>query len=191
MTGFILGKIINSFKTEKGNEVVIRYPKREDLNELTKYINALSKEDTFMSFSGEVITIDEEKKILENMLKDIELGDKIVLCAFVNDKLIGVCNIDRNMRQRTRGLHVGIFGVSVAVDFRGEGISYKLAKTAIEEAKHKISGLKIITLIVFGANQIAINLYKKLGFKECGRLPDGLLYKGDYMDEVRMYLELD
>ena len=43
--------------------MVIRYPKWEDLEELTRYINKLSSEDTFVTFSGEEIKKEEEAKL--------------------------------------------------------------------------------------------------------------------------------
>lgn len=48
---FTTGKIIKKFKTKKGKEIVIRYLKWEDLDELTRYVNDLSKEDTFVNLS--------------------------------------------------------------------------------------------------------------------------------------------
>ncbi len=48
----------------------------------------------------------------------------------------------------------------------------------------------MIILNVYGKNLKAQNLYKKIGFKECGRLKKGLLYKGKYIDDIKMYKEL-
>jgi len=50
---FIPGLIVKKFISKKGKEIIIRYPKWEDLEELTRYANKLSKEDTFVTFSGE------------------------------------------------------------------------------------------------------------------------------------------
>jgi RimJ/RimL family protein N-acetyltransferase len=52
-----------------------------------------------------------------------------------------------------------------------------------------ILGQKVV-LDVFSINGNAQNLYKKLGFKETGRLPKRILYRGSYIDETKMYLEL-
>jgi hypothetical protein len=50
MSNFIPGKVIKTFITKKDTEVTIRYPKWEDLDEMTRYINEISKEDTFVTF---------------------------------------------------------------------------------------------------------------------------------------------
>ena len=52
---FMPGQIVKKFFSKKGKEMIIRYPKWEDLEEFTLYINKLSYEDTFITFSGEEI----------------------------------------------------------------------------------------------------------------------------------------
>ncbi|MFN4212837.1 MAG: GNAT family N-acetyltransferase [Microgenomates group bacterium] len=187
---FIPGKVVKTFVTKKGKEVIIRYPKWEDLDQLTFYINKLSVEDTFILFSGEKITKEEEGKTLANWFLAMEKGDKVVLGCFYQEKLVGIANVDRNLDKRKRGRHIGGLGISVAEEFRGEGIGFVLAKTIIEEAKKKIAGLKMIILDVFEINKVAQNLYKKLGFIEYGRLKGGILYKGNFIDEQKMVFYL-
>ncbi len=57
----------------------------------------------------------------------------------------------------------------------------------LAEAKNNIANIRIISLGVFGSNSLAINMYKKFGFKEFGRLPEGVFRKGEYDDHVYMY----
>jgi len=187
---FALGQIVKKFFSKKGKEMVIRYPKWEDLEELTRYINKLSCEDTFVTFSGEEIKKEEEAKVLSEWFYGMEIGDKVVLGCFYNDKLVGLANVDREKSNRKRSLHVGTFGISVEKEFRGEGVGYELGKTIIEEAKKRIAGLKMIILDVYSLNTTAQNLYKKLGFKDAGCLSKTILYRGQYIDEIKMYLEL-
>lgn len=185
---FIPGKVVKTFETEKGHEVVVRYPRWEDLDKLTNYINALSQEDTFIRFSGETITVAEESEFLAGWFKRIDLSNGVMLCGFVADNLAGACGIERNEIQRQRSRHAGIFGIAVARQFRGEGIGYELARATIDEAKKMIPGLRLLTLDVFGKNVVAQGLYRKLGFEEVGRIPEAILYKGEYTDNVIMYL---
>ncbi len=49
---------------------------------------------------------------------------------------------------------------------------------------------EIITLEVFSINTKAYELYKKVGFKENGRLEKGLKRNGRYYEELEMYLDL-
>lgn len=188
---FIPGKIVKTFTTKKGKEIVIRYPKWEDLEELTFYVNKLSKEDTFVIFSVEKITKEEEGKTLASWFLAMEKGDKVVLGCFYQEKLVCLANVDRNLDSRKRGRHIGGLGISVEKEFRGEGIGFELAKTIIAEAKKKIAGLKMIILDVFEPNKIGQNLYKKLGFKEYGRLSQGVFYEEEYADEIKMVYYLN
>jgi len=48
----------------------------------------------------------------------------------------------------------------------------------------------MVILDVFSLNTQAQNLYKKLGFKKAGSLPKKILYRGQYIDDIKMYLEL-
>ena len=50
--------------------------------------------------------------------------------------------------------------------------------------------MNIVSLTVFSDNNPAISFYKKVGFKEWGRLPNGLFRKNRFSDSVKMYKEL-
>lgn len=190
MTNFIPGKVVKTFLAKEGNKTIVRYPKWEDLNLLTCYINKLSEEDTFINLSGEKITKEEEAKFLADLFVSMEFLSKVFLCCFVKEKLVAICSIVRNERARKRGKHAGLFAITIAKEYRGQGIGYQLAKITIKEAKQKMTGLKIITLNVFHKNKIAQKLYEKLGFKQVGRIPKAILYKNKYIDKIIMYLKL-
>ena len=138
----IPGKIVKKFISKKGKEIVIRYPKWEDLDEFTRYINKLSQEDTLIIFSGEEIKKEEEAKTLSQWFYQMEIGDKVVLGCFYGNKLVAVANVDRDFSDLKRSRHVGIFGISVEKEFRGEGVGYELGKAIIEEVKKEDQGIK-------------------------------------------------
>ena len=50
-----LGTVIREFKSKKGNNVIIRTPMWEDLDDILTFANALSKEDTFVLLNGETL----------------------------------------------------------------------------------------------------------------------------------------
>lgn len=50
--------------------------------------------------------------------------------------------------------------------------------------------MKVLILDVFDTNKVAKELYKKIGFKEAGKIPKGIRKKGKYIDLVKMALEL-
>ncbi len=96
MNAFLPGKNISTLVSKKGNKATIRYLKREDLDNLTEYINKISAEDTYINFSGEKISKKEESEFLTNVFKDIKSGDRVVLAVFSNGKPIGVCEVNRD-----------------------------------------------------------------------------------------------
>lgn len=184
------GIVVYSFKTKNGEDAVIRYPTIGDVAKMTKYINTLSTEDVYVTFSGEQISYNDEYAYIEDQLRKIQKGEVVKLVCEVNGKMVAIADIYRNLQSRRRSWHIGIFGLSVSKEYRGNGIGYELARVTIEEAKKYILGLRMITLSVYGPNDVAKNLYIKLGFKEHGLLPKGIWYKNTYIDEIWMYLEV-
>lgn len=181
-----MSKVIFKGQTADGIPYIIRYPKRTDLQELWRYINELSKEQTFISFQGEEITLKDERSFLNDALKKIRERKGLMLIAESESKIIGVSDVRMGVRISS---HIGTFGISIAKDFRGKGIGKKLIKTIIAESK-KLAGIKIIELECFASNTAACELYKSCGFKEYGRLPKGLSHKGSYVDDILMYYEI-
>lgn len=177
-------KIAYSGKTKDGVDFVLRYPKPEDLEKLLEFINELSAEETFIRYQGEVITLEQEKEYLDKLLKDINAGKAVELLLFIGDKLAGNAGVVLKTLNQS---HVGLFGISLLKEFRGMGLGKLFMEKVIEEAKNKLPGLKTIELSCFINNEAAINLYKRFGFNEFGRLPEGLRRKGQYFEQVFMF----
>lgn len=181
-------KIVYQGKTKIGKEIIVRYPQLGDEKEMWRYINELSKEKTFVRFQGEEITLEEEIKYLKNQLELIEKKQSVKLLAFSNNILIGITEI--NMRDKTEK-HVGILGISIAKDFRGEGLGKILMELVLKEAKKELPDLKIVTLEVYSTNDIAKNLYQQCGFIKYGILPNGITRGGNYEDAILMYKNIN
>jgi RimJ/RimL family protein N-acetyltransferase len=178
------GQIVYQGQTERDIDIIIRYPKKEDIKSLLEFINSLSKEQTFIRLQGEQLTLDEEIKYLEDQIKKIENNQTIKLLAFHKDKLVGAADI--NLLDKIEN-HVGIFGITVAKNFRDKRIGKLLMKLVFQEAKKNIKQLKIVTLGVFANNPVAFNIYKKFGFVEYGMLPKGIKHKNIFVDHIYMY----
>lgn len=183
-------KILTTFTTKTGQEAVIRYAELSDAENLTNFINNFSLEDRFTRFSGEQLSLEEEKEYIQSEVKAIAAGDAVKLFCYVNQQLAGVCDIHRDTSLLTRKRHAGVLGLIVGKDFRGQGIGQQLMSTTIEEAQKHISGLRMVKLDCFATNVPALSLYQKLGFREVGRIPKSLFYKNQYVDEVIMIHEL-
>jgi RimJ/RimL family protein N-acetyltransferase len=179
--------IIFETKTKSGKTVSFRYPTIDDVQILTDYINTISSEKSFITFQGEQQTLEEETKWLKDKLEKIDKKECVYLLGFIDNKLVGCSEIEMKSLVKK---HVGSFGISVAKEFRGNGAGEKLMEAVIKESIRKLPDLKIIQLDCFANNPVAQNLYKKLGFVEYGRLPNGLKRKGEFVDEILMYKKI-
>lgn len=177
-------KVIKSFKSKKGSTVVIRYPKWEDLDAVTEYVNALIEEDTFLMLP-EKQTRKSEASWMAKTFDDIENNKKIHIVAEVNGQYAGNCEIRIHERRQA---HVGDIGISIAAQYREEGIGYELLSTLIGEGKKK--GLRLLIIHCFENNDRALHIYEKLGFKKSGTVPGVYAYKGNFIGEVTLYLPL-
>lgn len=181
---FTEGQVIAFGHTKHGQELIIRVPKLTDVSVLQKFISAVIKEDTYISTSR-VPSIKEETNFVRSRLQHLRTQDGVYLTAWVGKQLAGVCGIDRRGAS-TRTCHRGGFGITVAKKFRGQGVGRQIALATLDAAQTAVLGLRLIELEVFANNSAAIGLYKKLGFKQYGRLPGGLKFKGKYVDEIFM-----
>ncbi len=177
-------KIVARLQLNNGKEVVFKYPQIEDALEMMNYFNGLSKEQTFITFQGEQISLEFEQKRLKELLQKIKNKMAIQILVFCNSQVIAIS--DLIMRERAEK-HIGSFGITVAKEFRGLGIGRKLMQTVIDEAISRIPQLKILVLGVFSDNPIAQNMYKKMGFIEYGSLPQGVMHKGHLDNHIYMY----
>lgn len=178
------GKIIFQGETKTGRKLTIRYIKSDDVQILTDFINKASQEKTFITFQGEILSIEDEEKYVQSKIEAINKKEGVTLLAFIENNLVGSSGIELETKIKS---HQGVFGIIIDHDYRGEGIGKNLMTVVIKEAIKNIKGLKIITLEVFGNNPIAHSLYKKMGFREFANLPQGLQYRGNFVDEILMY----
>jgi ribosomal protein S18 acetylase RimI-like enzyme len=182
-----LGKVVFEGKTEKGLAVLIRYPRKEDLSELHRYINELSKEQTFIRYQGVQISLEDERGYLKTLLQNLKNFKEVKLLVFHQGELIGISDI--TLREFAMS-HLGVFGITVAKNFRNMGVGKLLMKLVLEEAEKNLAVLRIIRLGIFANNPIAKELYETFGFKECGRLPEVFHHKESYVDEIIMFKKI-
>lgn len=108
--------------------------------------------------------------------------------AFDGDRLIGKLIIDA-LPYPSLAHTFWIHAVYVHPDGRGSGASSALLRAAMESARAQ--GASRVALWVNGVNAHARRLYERLGFREAGRIPEGIRVDGVYVDDVLMALKLD
>ena len=180
-------KVVFEGKSDKGVDIIIRYPIKDDAKTMYEYINTLSTERTFIRFQGEQVSLEHETKFLNSQLERIAKEESVQLHVLSGNKIIGISEID--MKDKVER-HVGALGISIAKEYRGQGIGSLLMKLVIEEAIKNIPQLRIITLGVFSNNSLAKDMYKKFGFVEYGNLPSGVKLGDKYVGHIYMYKKL-
>ena len=177
-------RIVYQGKTAKGLDIIVRYPQLGDETEMCRYINELSQEKTYVRFQGEEISLENETNYLSEQLKRIEARTATTLFVFKGDRLIAIADV--NMLDKTEK-HLGVLAISVAKDYRGDGIGTLLMQSLLKEALKALPELKIVTLDVYQANVVAQKLYKDAGFAEYGKLPNGVSRSNAFEDRILMY----
>ena len=79
--------------------------------------------------------------------------------------------------------HIGVLGMGVASDWRGQGIGARLIEAALEASSELFEQVE---LHVFASNERARALYRKAGFVEQGCRRGGRKHAGLYDDDIIM-----
>ena len=140
-------------------------------NDVEKYVEWISSPivSDGMGNTSNILTESLDKEFIEKALKN---GDKcFAIILLKNDELIGNCSI--YVKNTNDG--VAELGIFIGDEkFRNNGYG--------QEALN----LNSVYLSVFSFNDVAINCYKKIGFKEAGRLRENYFLNGKYYDVVYM-----
>ena len=178
------GEVHARLALSDGQTAILRGPNWNDLDDLTDYINGLVAEGAQIT-KTEPISREAEAEWLGQRFSEIENERMIMLVAEVYGKVVAVGEVGPLTGERG---HTGYLGIGVSKEKRGKGLGESLMRALLKLAKR--ADLKIVFLDAFATNKAAIGLYEKLGFKEIGRIPKGLLRQGNYIDLVRMAVEI-
>jgi RimJ/RimL family protein N-acetyltransferase len=180
-----VGKIYKVFEAKDGRKVTLRTPRWDDLDGLLECINSLVEEGADIMID-EKQTRDQEIDWLARVLSKIEKNERICVAVEAGSKLMGNSEVERLSARHQS--HVGILGIAIRDGYRDTGIGTEMMKILIDESRK--AGLKILILDVFATNRRARHVYEKVGFREVGKIPRALFKDGEYIDEIRMALEL-
>jgi RimJ/RimL family protein N-acetyltransferase len=175
-----LGRVFRKFYARDGQEVILRTPRREDLDDLMELINSLVDEKAEIART-EKVTREKEVEWLPKMLSSLEKDELFFLVAEVGRKVVASSDIEI---LRGDEKHAGVLGIVIKNGFRDLGIGTEMMKTLVEQAA--ALGLKVLTLQAFATNKRAVHFYEKVGFVQTGRVPMKHFRGGQYIDEVIM-----
>jgi putative acetyltransferase len=112
--------------------------------------------------------------------------ERVDLVAVTADRVIGHLTAAREAGAVCR--HVASLGLAVAGDWRGRGVGRALIREAIGWGR--TFGVEKLSLSVYPDNHAALELYRRAGFSEEGRLSGHSKKAIGYRDEILMGLWL-
>jgi putative acetyltransferase len=172
------------FTTKNGEKVVFRPEQSSDTEMLWEMFSTLSeasKSNLIPPFTRERI-----ESWTQNINYDEVLAIVVVVKKKSGQQIIGSASLKFHPQEALK--HKAELGITVHDIYQNMGIGTALLKHLISIARLK--KLKKIYLNVSVANDRAINLYKKVGFKVEGKLCKESLINGEYRDEYRLALLL-
>ena len=166
------------FKKLLGDNLYLSPINIEDAEKFVEWMNDFETTD-YIGRSDQIITIEEEKKFLEEKSKEEATFEIIRL---KDDKLIGIIElnqINHLKRKATLGIFIG------EKDGRNKGYGTEAIKLILEYGFRYLN-LNNIKLDLLEFNQRAYKCYQKCGFKEYGRRRKSNFINGKYYDTIEM-----
>lgn len=175
--------VYKAVKLKDGRTATLDWLTEEELPEVVDVLNSVIREGEYLFMNSEITDLEEERRWFERGTKD---GMRY-LVARVDGRVIGGASIHPRTEKRA---HVAEFGIYIRDGYRNLSLGTALTKTFVEIAKQQ--GLEILQLSVHATNKWALHVYKKCGYKECGRLTrDVKFLDGTYTDRIMMELPLE
>ena len=163
-------------------KITFREPQMSDLKSSLEMINSLVEEKAYITVQKK-LNLKEERTYLKQILKEMKEGTRVDLVLDIDGKICGSARVSL-LNEKTKG-HVSELGISLIKDIRGRGLGEKLLRKIIEKAQKELK-IKIVTLYAYSKNKVAINLYKKVGFKKLGTIKKGINHYGKLLDNDMM-----
>ena len=124
--------------------------------------------------------------LLEKVCAAARVGDGALRLAYDGERLVGLGYWLRYERPTHRP-HADLEKVAVATGAQGMGVGRLLTGALVDSAR--AAGIEVLTLDARGDNENALRLYRSLGFREYGRLPDFVAFADQRYDKVFYMLD--
>ena len=166
------------FKKIVGKKCYLSPINVEDYEKYTEWVNDMEVAAGLI-FASELIGPETEKLALERLSTS---GYNFAIIDAEKDELIGNCGFPKLDHLNKAG-EVGIFIGNK--DYWGKGYGQEVLRLLLDFG-FNILNLHNISLKVYSFNQQAIKCYKKVGFKEAGRIRESKFVAGKAYDEIFM-----
>jgi ribosomal protein S18 acetylase RimI-like enzyme len=173
------------FTLKDGRKVVVRgISPKENVRALLKHINQLVAEDGYLMVDRRV-SLAEEKKWLKENVDACRKGKMVHLVAGYNGQIAGdsSARLDKGREERN-----AVVGIAVSKGFRWQGLGEFMLRAVISEAKRRLKPA-MIYLTAAKPNRAAIDLYRRVGFRQVAVLPKWMDCRGKRIDKIVMVLK--
>ncbi|WP_170289344.1 GNAT family N-acetyltransferase [Metabacillus lacus] len=179
------GKLQKKYMLKTGEIIVIRPVKAADSVSTMSIAEEILKEGLGITSIEEFHhSMKSEREWIKSYISNQQ--SKLFLVAVHEKKVIGFLNFDGGEKLKTK--HQGSFGISITSAWRNKGVGKQLIADLLQWCRENPE-IEKVRLEVLGANTPAIALYKKLGFREEGRLIDQIKSGTHYDDLILMATE--
>jgi RimJ/RimL family protein N-acetyltransferase len=165
-----------------GGRCRIRTARPPDAEALIDYINAIGGESPYLATGPNDFHYSEEDEA-DYIRRANEAENSLLLVAEIDGRIAGSLTLEGGQKPRTR--HAAELGITVSRPYWGQGVGRALMETALAWAESSPI-LRKINLVVRHDNKRAIELYRRLGFVQEGRISDFLYIDGVYHDCLYM-----
>lgn len=178
-----------SFKHETpgGVKFTFREPGSEDARQLMSFFNSVVSEPMSGLMLTKKVSLKGEREWLSGRLSEIKSRTTVILLVVQDGRVMGSCHMTRMPGKHS---HRAAIGIALRKEIRGMGVGEVLMKKTMELGTRRFKGLEVVDLSSFAYNKRAQNLYKRLGFREYGRVPRSAREGEAYFDEILMRLDL-
>ena len=169
-----------------GHELLLRCAREEDAQRLIDYLKTTSGETRFLIREPDEVTMtqEDERRFIR---RQNESASDVMLLAFYDGEFAGNASLMGMGPSRYR--HRAGVAIALYQAYTGLGIGRAMIEALLAIAKE--CGIEQVELEVVADNERAIRLYKKFGFTEYGRNPQGFRPRnGGYQELVLMRLGL-
>ncbi|MDX3662992.1 N-acetyltransferase [Streptomyces sp. ID05-26A] len=132
-------------------------------------------------------TYDRISTWLDTVLKQVRDGDA-AFCTAVVDGTVQAVGLWRRGSTAVFQHRAEVQQIMAHPSARGLGLGKRVMEGLVANAQEQ--GIEILMLGVRGNNHGAIELYERLGFQECGRMPNAIAVGTERWDDVWMYRPL-
>ena len=171
---------------KNGRQAIFRSPRKEDAAELLNYLRQTAEETDFvLRYPDEItMTLEQEETFIERINQS---ENNYMIICLVDGKHAGNCSMQFHDKRKVR--HRGEVAIALMKEFWGMGIGTFMFEEMIRIARE--CGKTQLELGMVDGNERGLALYRKMGFREYGRLPNAFHQKdGTMRDEILMVREL-